>query len=55
MENRLGLLNIQADLIGSEHIVKERLNGFHVMRANGVLYTAHTDSAEKSAGLKVRT
>lgn len=26
MENRLGLLNTQADLIGSEHTVKERLN-----------------------------
>ena len=28
---------------------------YHVMRANGVPYTTHTDSAEKSAGLKVRT
>lgn len=55
IENRLGLLNTQADLIGSEHTVKERLNGYHVMRASGVLYTTHTDSAEKSAGLKVRT
>lgn len=51
----MGLLNVQADLIGSEHTVKEKLNGYHVMRANGVLYTTHTDSAEKSAGLKVRT
>lgn len=58
MENKLGMLNAQADLIGSEHTAKEWLNGHHEVRANGVLYTTHTGSYivwGNSAGLKVRT